>query len=97
LKSQCQLLPLWTEAVGTLHGFSCGDSHIYVKIGERLLCFPVELTESEVLLTGLHKELIGQKIGLLRTDRRLLVRLIDNGGVGIGKTGKSKRSKRSKG
>jgi hypothetical protein len=73
-------LPLWTEVVGVFNGLSSDDSRIYVNIGNKTLCLPKESIESEIELDKLHQGLIGQKIGLLRTDepmKQLVVRLID--------------------
>jgi hypothetical protein len=56
------------------------DSWIYVKIGNKTLCLPKESFESEMAMDRLHQGLIGQKIGLLRTDepmKPLVVGLID--------------------
>ena len=73
-------LHLWTEVVGVFNGLSSDDSRIYVRIGNKTLCLPKESTEAETALDMLRRCLIGQKIGLLRTDepmKLLVVRLID--------------------
>lgn len=82
MSSQLQLanLTLWTEVVGVFYDFSSDESCIYVKIGSKTLCLPKESIESEIAMDKLHQGLIGQKIGLLRTDKRmkpLVVRLED--------------------
>ena len=73
-------LPLWSEAVGIFKRLSSDNSHIYVEIGNKLLCFPKKSAESSIARQKLRHELTGQKIGLLLTDDRtrpLHVRVID--------------------
>jgi hypothetical protein len=72
--------PLWTEVVGVFCELFSDDSCIYVRISNRLLCFPRESIESDIVRGKLSQELIGRKIGLLRTGERmkpLRMRLID--------------------
>lgn len=70
-------LPLWTEIVGTFHGLFADDRFTYVKVNDKLLSFPKESMESEIIRDKLNNALIGRKIGLLRCDEpSLLIRII---------------------
>ena len=73
-------LPLWTEIVGVFCRVLSDDSYLYVKIENKLLCFAKESVESNIVQEKLRHDLIGRKIGLLRTDepmKPLRVRVID--------------------
>jgi len=70
-------LPPWSEIVGTFYGLFEDEGFTYVKINDKLLSFPKESIDSEIICGKLNSALIGCKIGILRCDERpLLIRII---------------------
>jgi hypothetical protein len=67
------------EIIGTLQHLSKDESHVHLRIGNRLLSFRNETKESDAILKNLSKEMLGKKIGILLTDlpnEPIIVRII---------------------
>lgn len=58
----------WHEAVDRFLGLDRDDHWLMVRMGCGHLAFPIDSKEAEVLGKLLKDELIGQRIGILRTD-----------------------------
>ena len=58
----------WHEAVDIFLGLDRDGHWLMVRMGCGHLAFPIDSKESEVLGKVLKDELIGQRIGILRTD-----------------------------
>jgi hypothetical protein len=74
-------LDLWDEFVGVLKGLGKDDSTFRVSFEGCRLIFNLDSEEAKIAQKILHHNLIGQKIGLLRTDipgKPILVRIIAN-------------------
>jgi hypothetical protein len=63
-------LESWMDAIGPLHGLQEQDGCLVAKIGPVLVALPYELNEE-------LKDLIGQKIAILRTESDYRLRVID--------------------
>jgi hypothetical protein len=75
---QTSMSPL-IEIMGTLQHLSKDESHVHLKIGNRLLSFRKETKESNAILKKLSKETLGKKIGILITNlpnEPIIVRII---------------------
>lgn len=68
------------EIVGKLCGISSDDDFTYLRIGDKVLSFPRQSIQAEIIEKQLSGELIGRKIALLSTDdpvTPLLVRIFE--------------------
>lgn len=75
------LLAFWMEVIGVYDGHHVNNDFVSVRIGDKLLSFPRQSIEAEIIQNQLKHELIGRKIALLRTDNPatpLLIRIIEN-------------------
>jgi len=71
----------WCEVIGTFGGCITNDNFLYIKINGSLFAFPRESDEALNVREKLDENLVGKKVGILRTDepaRPLLIRFIEN-------------------
>lgn len=69
----------WSEVTGTYHGSQVDGHHIYVRIGKRAVAFAVESREASLVRRRLSENMVGRKIGILKTnlpDKPLLFRVV---------------------
>lgn len=72
-------LVLWSEVIGMFGGCFSDNHFIRLKINEKLLAFPKESKEAEVILKKLDDSLLGKWIGILKTDlpkKSLVIRVL---------------------
>jgi hypothetical protein len=62
-------LQVWEEALGTLKGLKEQDSYLVANIGPISVYLPIDMGDR-------LRELLGQRIGILRTDKDLRLRVI---------------------
>ena len=73
-------LALWSELIGTYKGFSIDGHSVHVRIDDNVVSFVIGSEEASLLQQILSDNMMGRKIGILKTDlidRPLLIRLID--------------------
>lgn len=63
----------WSDAIGQLHELREQDGRLVAKIGPVTIALPPEMGEK-------LKGLVGQKIGILRTDNDYRVKRLDGSG-----------------
>jgi len=74
-------LALWSELIGTYKGYVIDDQCIHVRIDDNVVSFVIGSEEESSLQQILSDNMLGRKIGILKTDlidRPLLIRLIDS-------------------
>lgn len=77
-ENELHLAP-WCEVIGTFGGCITKDNFLYIKINGSLFVFPRESDEALYVREKLDENLVGKKVGILRTDepaRPLLIRAL---------------------
>lgn len=77
-KQETWLAP-FSEIVGTYNGLVIKDHFTHVKINGYVISFPNGTKEATLLQQFFNENMVGRKIGVLRTDlldKPLLIRLI---------------------
>lgn len=72
-------LTRWSEVIGTYYGLHSDDCYVYVKVAGKIIAFANASEEASAVKRILQTFLIGEKIGMLRTDdnlRPILIRRI---------------------
>lgn len=80
LQASSALFPKWTEMVGIFEGLGVVSGSTIIKINEESFAFFNESSEASCLRERLGSNLMGKRIGILRTDlsdKPFLVRLIE--------------------
>jgi len=73
-------LPSFSEIVGMFNGLVIEGEFTHVKIDDDVLSFQNETQEAAFLKQFLTDNIVGKKIGILRTDnpdKPILIRMID--------------------
>lgn len=72
-------LALWAELIGPYGGFVIDGHYIRVRIDDNVVSFVIGSEEAILLQQILNDNMIGRKIGILKTDlidKPVLIRLI---------------------
>lgn len=72
-------LALWSELIGTYRGFVIDGHCIHVRIDDNVISFVIGTEEASLLQQFLSDDIVGRRIGILKTDlldRPLRIRLI---------------------
>ena len=81
LTAKKSFLNYWYEIVGEFRGISSDNDFIHLKIGERVLSFLKNTVEARYTQERLDTCVVGQRIGILRTDlfeTPILIRLVES-------------------